>query len=72
MQASSIIMDSGGSPGLNQRLGRPVAMPPLRRTRTPGNSLYWRFQFAGLADRFRVIAWNGVLRVFAEDQDQLG
>jgi pimeloyl-ACP methyl ester carboxylesterase len=23
-----------------------------------GNSLYWRFQFAGLADRFRTIAWN--------------
>ena len=23
-----------------------------------GNSLYWRFQFAGLADRFRLIAWN--------------
>ena len=22
------------------------------------NSLYWRFQFAGLADRFRLIAWN--------------
>jgi pimeloyl-ACP methyl ester carboxylesterase len=23
-----------------------------------GNSLYWRFQFPGLADRFRLIAWN--------------
>jgi len=22
------------------------------------NSMHWRFQFAGLADRFRVIAWN--------------
>lgn len=22
------------------------------------NSMYWRFQFAGLSDRFRVIAWN--------------
>src|SRR3954451_3614578 len=22
------------------------------------NSLHWRFQFAGLADRFRLIAWN--------------
>jgi pimeloyl-ACP methyl ester carboxylesterase len=23
-----------------------------------GNSMHWRFQFAGLADRFRVIAWD--------------
>jgi pimeloyl-ACP methyl ester carboxylesterase len=23
-----------------------------------GNSMHWRFQFAALADRFRVIAWN--------------
>src|SRR5215470_2887935 len=22
------------------------------------NSMHWRFQFAGLADRFRLIAWN--------------
>jgi pimeloyl-ACP methyl ester carboxylesterase len=22
------------------------------------NAMHWRFQFAGLADRFRVIAWN--------------
>ena len=23
-----------------------------------GNSMHWRFQFAGLSDRYRVIAWN--------------
>src|SRR5262245_4240926 len=33
--------------------------PPLLLLHGVGaNSMHWRFQFAGLADRFRVVAWN--------------
>jgi pimeloyl-ACP methyl ester carboxylesterase len=38
--------------------GRPNADPVLLLHGIGGNSLYWRFQFAGLADQFRLIAWN--------------
>jgi pimeloyl-ACP methyl ester carboxylesterase len=34
-------------------------MPPLLLLHGVGaNAMHWRFQFAGLSDRFRVIAWN--------------
>jgi pimeloyl-ACP methyl ester carboxylesterase len=34
-------------------------LPPLLLLHDVGaNSMHWRFQFAGLGDRFRVIAWN--------------
>jgi pimeloyl-ACP methyl ester carboxylesterase len=34
-------------------------LPPLLLLHGVGaNSMHWRFQFAGLGDRFRVIAWN--------------
>jgi pimeloyl-ACP methyl ester carboxylesterase len=37
----------------------PADAPPLVLLHGIGsNSMGWRFQFAGLADRFRVIAWN--------------
>src|SRR5215471_3453878 len=33
--------------------------PPLVLLHGVGaNSMHWRFQFAGLSDRFRLIAWN--------------
>ena len=33
--------------------------PPLLLLHGVGaNAMHWRFQFAGLSDRFRVIAWN--------------
>jgi pimeloyl-ACP methyl ester carboxylesterase len=36
-----------------------AAAPPLLLLHGIGaNSMHWRFQFAGLSDRFRVIAWN--------------
>jgi pimeloyl-ACP methyl ester carboxylesterase len=38
--------------------GRSDADPVLLLHGIGGGSLHWRFQFAGLADRFRVIAWN--------------
>ncbi|MGE0259480.1 MAG: alpha/beta fold hydrolase [Alphaproteobacteria bacterium] len=38
--------------------GRSDADPVLLLHGIGANSLYWRFQFAGLADRFRLIAWN--------------
>ena len=37
----------------------PVDLPPVLLLHGIGaNSLHWRHQFAGLADRFRLIAWN--------------
>ena len=38
--------------------GRRNADPVLLLHGIGGNSLYWRFQFSGLADQFRLIAWN--------------
>lgn len=38
--------------------GRSEAPPLILLHGIGANSLHWRFQFAGLADRFRVIAWN--------------
>jgi hypothetical protein len=36
-----------------------VELPPVLLLHGIGaNSLHWRFQLAGLADRFRLIAWN--------------
>lgn len=38
--------------------GPATASPLLLLHGIGANSLHWRFQFAGLADRFRVVAWN--------------
>ena len=38
--------------------GRPDAPPLLLLHGIGANSLHWRYQFAALTDRFRVIAWN--------------
>lgn len=38
--------------------GAPDAPPLLLLHGVGANSMHWRFQFAGLSDRFRVIAWN--------------
>ena len=38
--------------------GAPDAPPLLLLHGVGANSMHWRFQFAGLGDRFRVIAWN--------------
>src|SRR6201998_517960 len=41
------------------REGGRVAPPPVLLLHGIGaNSLHWRYQLAGLADRFRLIAWN--------------
>ena len=38
--------------------GRPELAPVLVLHGIGANSLHWRYQLAGLADRFRLIAWN--------------
>ncbi|HML12714.1 MAG TPA: alpha/beta hydrolase [Xanthobacteraceae bacterium] len=38
--------------------GRPDAPPIVLLHGVGANSMHWRFQFAGLADEFRLIAWN--------------
>jgi pimeloyl-ACP methyl ester carboxylesterase len=38
--------------------GDPCLRPVLLLHGIGANSIHWRFQFAGLADRFRLIAWN--------------
>jgi pimeloyl-ACP methyl ester carboxylesterase len=38
--------------------GRVDAAPIVLLHGVGGNSMHWRFQLAGLADQFRVIAWN--------------
>jgi pimeloyl-ACP methyl ester carboxylesterase len=38
--------------------GEPDAPPLLLLHGVGTNAMHWRFQFAGLSDRFRVIAWN--------------
>jgi pimeloyl-ACP methyl ester carboxylesterase len=38
--------------------GQPGLPPVLLLHGIGANSLHWRFQLAGLADRFRPIAWN--------------
>jgi pimeloyl-ACP methyl ester carboxylesterase len=38
--------------------GRPDAPPVVLLHGVGANSMHWRFQLAGLSDRFRVIAWN--------------
>lgn len=39
-------------------VGAPDAPPLLLLHGVGANAMHWRFQFAGLSDRFRVIAWN--------------
>ena len=43
-------------PQVENRIGRDLADVLLHGV--GGNSMDWRFQFEGLSDRFRVIAWN--------------
>ena len=38
--------------------GRPDAPPVILLHGVGANSMHWRYQFAGLSDRYRVIAWN--------------
>jgi pimeloyl-ACP methyl ester carboxylesterase len=38
--------------------GRPDATPIVLLHGVGANSMHWRFQFAALADQYRVIAWN--------------
>src|SRR6185295_2162128 len=38
--------------------GRPDASPVVLLHGVGANSMHWRFQFAALSDRYRVIAWN--------------
>src|SRR5262249_8241541 len=38
--------------------GRPDALPIVLLHGVGANSMHWRFQFAGLSDRFHLIAWN--------------
>ena len=38
--------------------GKPDAPPLVLLHGVGANSMHWRFQFAGLSDRYRVIAWN--------------
>ena len=38
--------------------GPPDAPPLLLLHGLGANAMHWRFQLAGLSDRFRVIAWN--------------
>jgi pimeloyl-ACP methyl ester carboxylesterase len=38
--------------------GRPDAPPLVLLHGVGANSMHWRFQLAGLSDRFRVVAWN--------------
>jgi pimeloyl-ACP methyl ester carboxylesterase len=38
--------------------GRPDAPPIVLLHGVGANSMHWRFQFTGLGDRFRLIAWN--------------
>jgi pimeloyl-ACP methyl ester carboxylesterase len=38
--------------------GAPDSPPLLLLHGVGANAMHWRFQFAGLSDRFRVIAWN--------------
>jgi pimeloyl-ACP methyl ester carboxylesterase len=46
-------------------------LPPLLLLHGVGaNSMHWRFQFAGLGDRFRVIAWNAPGYMLSDDLKQ--
>ncbi len=38
--------------------GQPGRRPVMLLHGIGANSLHWRYQFAGLADRFRLVAWN--------------
>lgn len=38
--------------------GRPDAPPLMLLHGVGANSMHWRFQYAGLSDQYRVIAWN--------------
>jgi len=38
--------------------GRPEAPPIVLLHGVGANSMHWRFQFAGLSDQYRIIAWN--------------
>src|SRR5215471_4425905 len=43
-----------------------VDLPPVLLLHGIGaNSLHWRYQLAGLSDRFRLIAWNAKCRRYA-------
>src|SRR5215813_6722357 len=43
---------------LNMEAGLPEAPPLVLLHGIGSNSMGWRFQYAGLADRYRVIGWN--------------
>jgi pimeloyl-ACP methyl ester carboxylesterase len=46
----------------------PVDLPPVLLLHGIGaNSLHWRYQLAGLADRFRLVAWNAPGYLFSDN-----
>ena len=47
--------------------GEPDAPPLLLLHGVGANAMHWRFQFAGLSDRFRVIAWNAPGYMFSDN-----
>lgn len=46
--------------------GRPDAPVVLLLHGVGANSMHWRYQFAGLSDRYRVIAWNAPGYMFSD------
>lgn len=47
--------------------GAPDAPPLLLLHGVGANAMHWRFQFAGLVDRFRLIAWNAPGYMLSDD-----
>jgi pimeloyl-ACP methyl ester carboxylesterase len=52
--------------------GRAAAAPIVLLHGVGGNSMHWRFQLAGLADQFRVIAWNAPGYVLSDTSRPIG